>query len=188
MAQMNVQTTKIPGVLLIEPKVIADSRGFFMESFQKDRYYQAGVREAFVQDNHSCSRQGILRGLHYQIQHPQGKLVWVIRGEVFDVAVDLRKRSPTFGQWVGAYLNDTNRRQLYLPPGLAHGFCVMSEIAEFVYKCTDYYHPEFDRTLLWNDPQVAVDWPVREPILSEKDQRGRPLAAAEVFEDLSVAL
>jgi dTDP-4-dehydrorhamnose 3,5-epimerase len=184
---MKFETTTIPGVVLIEPQVFEDPRGFFMEVFQKARFRQAGLESEFVQDNHSRSGRATLRGLHYQIQHPQGKLVRVIRGEVFDVAVDLRRHSPTFGRWFGVRLSETNRRQLYIPPGLAHGFCVISEAAEFLYKCTDYYYPEHERTLLWNDPQLAIDWPVTQPLLSEKDRRGLLLGAAPVFEDILVA-
>jgi dTDP-4-dehydrorhamnose 3,5-epimerase len=180
---MKVQATKIPGVLLIAPRVFADSRGFFLETYQSRRYREAGLGGDFVQDNHSHSKRGTLRGLHYQVQHPQGKLVWVVRGEVFDVAVDLRKQSPTFGQWVGVYLNDTNHRQLYIPPGLAHGFCVTSPAADFFYKCTDYYYPEHNRTLLWNDPQVAIPWPVRKPILSESDRGGQLLSQSPLWTD-----
>ncbi|MFQ5735043.1 MAG: dTDP-4-dehydrorhamnose 3,5-epimerase, partial [Planctomycetaceae bacterium] len=154
---MQVHETDIPGVLLIEPQVFDDARGFFMETYQKQRYAEAGISVEFVQDNLSRSARGTLRGLHYQIRHPQGKLVQVCDGEVFDVAVDLRKDRPTFGRWTGSTLSAENRRQFYVPPGVAHGFCVLSETATFFYKCTDYYHPEQERTLLWNDPQVGID-------------------------------
>jgi dTDP-4-dehydrorhamnose 3,5-epimerase len=178
---MHVESTTLPGVIIVEPRVFNDPRGYFLETFQKTRYAEAGLTQEFVQDNQSRSSQGTLRGLHYQIQHAQGKLVWVIRGEVFDVAVDLRRGSATFGRWVGVYLSETNHRQLYIPPGFAHGFCVTSPEADFVYKCTDYYHPEYERTVLWNDPTLAIDWPVREPLVSDKDRRGVPLAAAECY-------
>jgi dTDP-4-dehydrorhamnose 3,5-epimerase len=176
----------IPGVVLIEPQVFEDPRGFFMEVFQRTRFQEAGLESEFVQENHSRSFRGTLRGLHYQIEHPQGKLVRVIRGGVFDVAVDLRRRSPAFGRWIGIDLSETNRRQLYIPPGLAHGFCVTSEAAEFLYKCTDYYYPEHERTLLWNDPELAIDWPITQPVLSEKDRRGLRLGAADVFDDVFI--
>jgi dTDP-4-dehydrorhamnose 3,5-epimerase len=178
---MQFLPTSLPGVVIVEPKVFEDQRGFFMETFQQARFQEAGLDWEFVQDNHSRSRYGTLRGLHYQIQHPQGKLVRVIRGEVYDVAVDIRRDSPAFGRWMGVYLSETNKRQLYVPPGLAHGFCVTTEAAEFVYKCTDYYFPQHERTLLWNDPQLAIDWPIQDPVLSEKDQRGLPLDQAECF-------
>ena len=178
---MNIQATDLPGVVVIEPRVFEDQRGFFMETFRESEFKAAGLDYRFVQDNHSQSRQGTLRGLHYQIEHPQGKLVRVIRGEVFDVAVDLRRDSPAFGQWCGVVLSQSNRRQFYVPPGFAHGFCVLSDVAEFLYKCTDYYYPQHERTLLWNDPQVGIEWPVRDPLLSEKDQRGLTLAATPCF-------
>lgn len=169
---MEVIKTKLPGVLLIKPKTFGDNRGFFYESFQAERYYAAGLTLTFVQDNHSRSCQGVLRGLHYQYKYPQGKLVSVTRGEVWDVAVDIRKGSPTFGQWVGALLNDENHHQLYVPPGFAHGFYVLSEIADFCYKCTDYYYSEYDAGIIWNDPTLAIEWPLlRQPELSGKDQK-----------------
>lgn len=180
---MKLLPTSLPGVVVVEPQVFEDARGFFMETYHKLKFAEQGITAEFVQDNHSRSVRGTLRGLHYQIQHPQGKLVRVVSGEIFDVAVDLRRRSPTFGQWTGAALSDRNRRQMYVPPGFAHGFCVVSETAEIVYKCTDFYYPEHDRTLLWNDPAVGVTWPQSDaPVLSAKDQRGRPLAEAEVYE------
>lgn len=179
---MNVIPTEIPGLILIEPKAFGDARGFFFESFQRDRYRDAGITESFVQDNVSRSSRGTLRGLHYQMVQPQGKLVYVTRGEVYDVAVDMRRSSPTFGKWFGTYLNDENHRQLYVPPGFAHGFCVTSEIADFSYKCTDFYNPTHERSLLWNDPAVGITWPKLESyLLSPKDQKGVPLASAETF-------
>ena len=153
--------TEIEGVILIEPKVFTDPRGFFMETWEKRKFAQVGIREDFVQDNHSKSVRGTLRGLHYQIRQPQGKLVQVIVGEVFDVAVDIRKSSPTFGQWVGLHLSAENKHQLWIPPGFAHGFYVLTETAEFTYKCTDYYTPEYERTILWNDKDLAINWPVK---------------------------
>ncbi len=167
---MKVTETAIPGVLLIEPKVFGDSRGFFFESFQAARYAEAGIKGPFVQDNHSRSAKGVLRGLHFQKQYPQGKLVYVTSGTVFDVAVDIRKDSPTFGQWVGVTLSADEHQQFYVPPGLAHGFCVLSDTAEFQYKCTDYYHPEDDGCIRWDDPDIGIQWPLtEEPKLSAKD-------------------
>lgn len=180
---MQVHQTEIPGVLLIEPRVFGDARGFFKETYQKRRYAEAGIAADFVQDNLSKSAKGTLRGLHYQIRHPQGKLVEVFDGEVFDVAVDLRQDSPAFGRWTGTTLSAENHRQFYLPPGVAHGFCVLSESATFFYKCTDYYHPEHERTLLWSDPRVGIDWPLEgEPILSDKDRAGLPFDRVEYYE------
>ena len=175
--------TSLPDVLILEPKVFGDARGFFFESFNARDFAQCtGLDVAFVQDNHSKSAQGVLRGLHYQIQHPQGKLVRVTQGEVFDVAVDLRKSSPTFGKWEGVVLSAENKRQLWIPPGFAHGFVVTSETAEFLYKTTDYYAPEFERSLLWNDPTVAIEWPIQSaPLLAAKDQAAATLDSAEVF-------
>jgi len=176
----------IPEVLLIEPKVFGDDRGFFFESFNHKLFEAAVGREVeFVQDNHSRSVQGVLRGLHYQIKSPQGKLVRVTHGAVFDVAVDLRRSSPTFGQWVGALLSAENKHQLWVPEGFAHGFYVLSESAEFLYKTTDYYSPEYERCLLWKDEQVNVRWPLAEtssPLLSAKDREGKLLMEAEVFD------
>ncbi|HJS28778.1 MAG TPA: dTDP-4-dehydrorhamnose 3,5-epimerase [Anaerolineales bacterium] len=185
---MNFFPSEIPDVLLIEPRVYGDERGFFMETYRAKLFEGAGLPTEFVQDNHSGSRLGTLRGLHYQIRQPQGKLVRVVAGEVFDVAVDLRRRSQTFGRWVGETLSAQNRRQIWIPPGFAHGFYVLSEHAELVYKTTDYYAPEWERTLLWNDEEVSIAWPLLEAsplIISEKDKLGRPLGEAEVFEDLS---
>ncbi len=179
---MEVVRTEIPDVLLIEPKLFGDARGCFMETFSLQRYAAQGIIGPFVQDNFSRSRRGTLRGLHYQIQQTQGKLVQVLRGEIYDVAVDLRRSSPTFGRWVGVTLSEQNHRQLYIPPGFAHGFCVVSDEADFVYKCTDYYAPAHERTLLWNDPAVGVTWPISgEPLLSEKDKLGRLLSEADCF-------
>jgi dTDP-4-dehydrorhamnose 3,5-epimerase len=178
-----VTTTAIPDVLILEPKVFGDPRGFFFESFNARDFAQAtGVDVQFVQDNHSKSARGVLRGLHYQIQHAQGKLVRVVQGSVFDVVVDLRKSSPTFGRWEGVELSADNYRQLWVPPGFAHGFVVLSESAEFLYKTTDYWYPEHERSLLWNDPAIGIDWPIDfEPQLAAKDLAGKPLAQAEVF-------
>ncbi len=159
----------LPGLLLIEPKVFEDDRGFFMETFHADRYFEFGMPRDFVQDNHSKSIKGTLRGLHYQIGKPQGKLVRVTQGEIFDIAVDIRRGSPHFGQWVGVMLTEANKHQLYVPEGFAHGFCVVSETAEFLYKCTDFYAPEEERGIRWDDPELAIDWPVTDPVLSEKD-------------------
>ncbi len=180
---MNIVPTEIPDVLIIEPKVFGDSRGFFFESFNQRQFEQlTGFAPSFVQDNHSRSARGVLRGLHYQIQQPQGKLVRVIAGEVFDVCVDMRRSSPTFGKSVCARLSAANHRQLWIPPGFAHGFLVTSESADFVYKTTDYYAPEHERSVLWNDVALAIPWPLQgEPLLSVKDKAGTPLAQAETF-------
>ncbi|MNQ35464.1 dTDP-4-dehydrorhamnose 3,5-epimerase [compost metagenome] len=167
---MNVIGTKLPGVLIIEPKVFGDHRGFFIETFQVERYREAGISLPFVQDNHSRSPRGVLRGLHFQRTRPQGKLVSVSRGAVYDVAVDINPDSPTCGQFVGVELSDENHRQLWIPPGYAHGFCVLSEVADFQYKCTDLYFPEDEGGLLWSDPDVKIPWPVEAPKLSAKDQ------------------
>ena len=180
---MKVTPTSIPSVLLIEPRVFGDTRGFFFESFNQRAFNQAtGLDVNFVQDNHSRSSKGVLRGLHYQIQQPQGKLIRVVRGSVFDVTVDLRKSSPTFGQWVGVELAEDNHRQLWIPPGFAHGFYVLSDSADFLYKTTDYYAPEFECSLIWNDPTIGIEWPLNtQPIISAKDAQGKKLADAEVF-------
>ena len=181
---MNVIATALPGVLIIEPKVFGDARGFFFESFNQQRFNEAtGTNFNFVQDNHSRSAKGVLRGLHYQIKQPQGKLVRVARGTVFDVAVDLRKSSPHFGQWVGVELSEDNQRQLWVPPGFGHGFVVTSNSADFLYKTTDYYAPEFERCVAWNDPTVGIEWPDigMAPLLSAKDAAGLALIDAEVF-------
>lgn len=168
---MRVSETKLPGVLLIEPKVHGDARGYFFESWQRERYAEAGLPREFVQDNFSRSQRGTLRGLHLQHPHAQGKLVSALEGEVFDVAVDTRVGSPTFGQWAGALLSADNKHQLYVPPGFAHGFCVTSESALFAYKCTDLYHPETELSIAWNDPDIAIAWPLESPTLSAKDQK-----------------
>ena len=167
---MKVIETQLPGVLIIEPRAFGDHRGFFLETFQGERYREHGIDLPFVQDNHSRSARGVLRGLHFQRTRPQGKLVSVSRGAVYDVAVDIDPQSATCGQFVGVELNDENHRQLWVPPGYAHGFCVISEVADFQYKCTDYYQPEDEGGLLWNDPDVGIPWPVAEPQLSAKDQ------------------
>lgn len=178
-----VTQTALPGVLILEPKVFGDDRGFFFESYnQRDFRESTGLDVQFVQDNHSKSSQGVLRGLHYQIQHPQGKLVRVTQGKVFDVAVDLRRSSPHFGKWVGVELSADNKRQLWIPPGFAHGFLVTSDSAEFLYKTTDYWYPEHERSLLWNDTTVGIDWPISEtPTLAAKDAAGKFLEQADLF-------
>ena len=180
---MKCTQTGIPDVMILEPRIFGDKRGFFMETWHRKVFADMGIDFDFVQDNHSRSSKGILRGLHYQIKHPQGKLVRVIRGEVFDVAVDIRKNSPTFGKWEGVLLSETNKRMLWIPPGFAHGFYVTSETAEFVYKCTDFYAPEYERSIIWNDPHIGVAWPLdgNDPVLSDKDQSGKTFADAEVF-------
>jgi dTDP-4-dehydrorhamnose 3,5-epimerase len=182
---MKIYPTAISEVMLIEPQVFGDPRGFNMETYQRRKFVEAGIAAEFVQDNHSGSRQGILRGLHYQIRQPQGKLVRIVVGEVYDVAVDLRRSSPTFGQSVAANLSAANKLQLWVPPGFAHGFYVLSEWAEVVYKVSDYYAPEWERTLLWSDPALHIDWPLlagQLPILSAKDVQGKPLNQAETFD------
>jgi dTDP-4-dehydrorhamnose 3,5-epimerase len=181
---LKVTPTAIPDVLVIEPKVIGDSRGFFFESFNQKAFNEAtGLTETFVQDNHSRSAKGVLRGLHYQLQQPQGKLVRVVRGAVFDVAVDIRKSSATFGKWVGVELTEDNHKQLWVPAGFAHGFLVLSESADFLYKTTEYYAPAHERCIVWNDPSIGVDWPDVgvPPSLSTKDALGAVFAQAEVF-------
>jgi dTDP-4-dehydrorhamnose 3,5-epimerase len=179
---MNVIQTEIPDVLLLEPKVFGDDRGFFFESYNRKAMEAAGIAGDFVQDNHSRSAKNVLRGLHYQIQQPQGKLVRVVLGEVFDVAVDLRRSSPTFGKWVGFLLSAENKRMAWIPAGFAHGFVVLSDYAEFLYKTTDFWAPEHERCIRWDDPDIGIAWPVRgEPLLSGKDQKGVALKDAEVF-------
>lgn len=181
---MHCLPTAIPDVMILEPQVFRDARGFFMETFHEAKFAALGLPTRFVQDNHSASRRGVLRGLHYQIQQAQGKLVRVISGEVFDVAVDLRRSSPTFGQWVGEVLSAENHRMMWIPAGFAHGFLVLSDWAEVLYKTTDFYAPQWERTLLWNDPAVGVRWlisPGEQPLLSEKDQRGLPLSQCETY-------
>lgn len=181
---MNVISTAIPGVLVIEPVAHADARGFFMETFRDEQFRRlTGCARPLVQDNHSRSGHNVLRGLHYQIRQPQGKLVRVAAGEVFDVAVDLRRSSPTFGRWVGVHLSAENRRQIWIPEGFAHGFLVLSESADTLYKATDYYARDHERTLLWNDPALGIEWPLDEPpLLAPKDRMGTPLAACEVYD------
>lgn len=181
---MRFVPTAVRDVVIIEPRVHGDERGFFMETWRESLFQDAGIKTRFVQDNHSRSVKHTLRGLHYQVRQPQGKLVRVIAGEVFDVAVDLRRGSSSFGQWVGEILSAENRRQLWVPPGFAHGFLVLSEVAEIIYKCSDYYAPEHERTLRWDDPRVGIDWPLpagAEPLLSPKDAAGKGLDAAEVY-------
>ena len=181
---MRALPTSIPDVVLIEPKVFGDARGFFLESFNQRTFNQVtGTDYQFVQDNHSHSSRGVLRGLHYQIEQPQGKLVRVVQGRVWDVAVDIRKNSPTFGQWVGVELAGDNHHQLWIPPGFAHGFVVLSEHADFLYKTTDYYAPQHERCIIWNDPDLAIAWPDMDglPALSAKDAMGKPFRQAEVF-------
>nr|WP_319393507.1 dTDP-4-dehydrorhamnose 3,5-epimerase [uncultured Desulfobacter sp.] len=181
---MKYTELSIPDVVLIEPKVFGDHRGFFMETFRADEFNEKVQSVRFVQDNHSMSKKGILRGLHYQIKQPQGKLVRVIEGEVFDVAVDIRKSSPYFGQWVGEILTAENKRMLWVPPGFAHGFYVLSDTAQFTYKCTDYYAPEYERSILWADQTIGIQWPGIEkepPVLSQKDENGVRFQDAEVF-------
>ena len=177
--------TNLPGVICIEPQVFGDERGFFMETYQSRRFAAAGITAEFVQDNHSGSRHGILRGLHYQIRQPQGKLVRAVAGVVFDVAVDIRRSSPTFGQWTGEVLSAENRKMLWVPTGFAHGYLVMSDWAEFVYKTTDFYAPEYERSLRWDDPQIEIAWPLaagEQPILNARDAAGKLLADAEIYE------
>lgn len=187
---MNVTKTDIDGVLVIEPKVYGDARGFFMETWNRRQYERAGLNVTFVQDNLSFSSRDVLRGLHYQHPQGQGKLVQVLSGEVLDVAVDIRRGSPTFGQWTGCLLSGDNHKQFYVPFGIAHGFCVLSETALFSYKCTDYYNPDTEGGLLWNDPDIGIDWPIREPVLSRKDAanpllKDIPKDKLPVYEDRS---
>ena len=183
---MQTVATELPGVLLLEPRVFGDARGFFFESYNRRAFHKAtGVDVEFVQDNHSRSAKNVLRGLHYQIQHAQGKLVRVIEGEVWDVAVDLRRASPTFGKWAGFTLSAQSKRMAWIPPGFAHGFLVVSDSAEVLYKATDYYAPEWERSLLWTDPAIGIEWPIpagQEPVVSEKDRKGTLFAQAEVYE------
>jgi dTDP-4-dehydrorhamnose 3,5-epimerase len=181
---MEFQPTSIPDVILITPKVFGDERGFFMETYQTRLFAEAGIDTHFVQDNHSRSRQGVLRGLHYQLRQAQGKLVRVILGEIFDVAVDIRRNSPTFGQWIATHLSFDNYQQIWIPPGFAHGFYVLSEWAEVVYKASDYYAPQWERSILWNDPAIGIEWPLLGGVplsLSTKDEQGIPLHKAETL-------
>ena len=179
---MKITTTQLPDVLIIEPRIFGDARGFFLESWNRKAFADRGLDVDFVQDNHSRSRKGVLRGLHYQMHQPQGKLVRVTSGAVFDVAVDLRRSSPKFGCWEGVELSDANQRMLWIPPGFGHGFLVLSETADFLYKATEYYAPEHERCILWNDPEIGIRWPLDgEPALSAKDQAGAPLRAAEAY-------
>ncbi|ALV91748.1 MULTISPECIES: dTDP-4-dehydrorhamnose 3,5-epimerase [Pantoea] len=182
---MKIIDTEIPDVKILEPSVFGDERGFFMETWQQKKFEEQVSPRTFVQDNHSKSSKGILRGLHYQTENTQGKLVRVVAGEVYDVAVDMRKSSPTFGKWVGVYLSADNKRQLWVPEGFAHGFYVTSDSAEFVYKCTDYYNPQHEHSLLWNDSDLNIQWPISEgdtPALSAKDKVGTPLSHAVTFD------
>lgn len=179
---MKYTPLSIPDIVLMEPEVFGDHRGYFMETFRQDDFSKNVGPYTFVQDNHSKSTKGILRGLHYQIKQPQGKLVRVTSGRVFDVAVDIRKSSPWFGKWVGETLSAENKSMLWIPPGFAHGFYVLSDEAEFTYKCTDYYAPKHERSILWNDPEIAINWPIdADPVLSPKDEKGLPFGSAEVF-------
>jgi len=179
---VRVVPTTLPDVLLIEPSVFGDQRGFFFESWNRRAFSEAGVEAEFVQDNHSRSGHNVLRGLHYQVEHAQGKLVRVCAGTVFDVAIDIRRSSPTFGRWIGMELSAENRRMLWIPAGFAHGFLVTSDSAEFLYKTTDYWYPEYERTLLWNDPALAIEWPLDgPPTIAAKDAAGRPLASADLY-------
>ena len=173
---MKVTPTRIPDVLLIEPNVFGDQRGFFMETYHAQEFAEQGIAEVFVQDNHSRSGKDVLRGLHYQLEQPQGKLVRAVAGTVFDVAVDIRQGSPTFGQWVGVELSGSNHLQVYIPPGFAHGFCVLSETADVLYKCTDFYAPETEHGIQWNDPAIGIEWPGQDFVISEKDQGNKALS------------
>ncbi len=181
MSKFNFIKTEIKDLYIIEPTIFGDNRGYFMETYSEQAFKEAGLDYTFVQDNQSSSRKGVLRGLHFQVKHPQAKLVRVLKGEVFDVAVDLRKASPTYGKWVGVFLSEDNKRQLLIPRGFAHGFMVVSEQAEFVYKCDEFYHPEDESGIIWNDPDIAIDWPnIEEAILSEKDKKLLKLSQIEV--------
>ena len=183
---MIFSTTSLPNLIILEPKVFEDERGFFMETYQKREFARVGIPSEFVQDNQSGSYKGVLRGLHYQVKQPQGKLLRVTAGEVFDVVVDLRRKSPAFGKWAGFILSAQSKKQLWIPPGFAHGFYVLSDWAEVIYKTTDYYAPQYERTLLWNDPVLGIEWPIpleQAPIISLKDATGFPLAMADVFDE-----
>jgi len=178
---MKIHQTPISGALILEPKVFSDDRGFFLESYSGRTFAEVGIKDQFVQDNHSSSKRGVLRGLHYQVQKPQGKLVRVVSGEVLDIFVDLRRSSPTFGRWHSVKLSAENKLLAWIPAGLAHGFCVVSDTADVLYKSTEFYYPELERTILWNDPDLAVDWGTQNPLLSPKDQRGTRFRDAETF-------
>jgi dTDP-4-dehydrorhamnose 3,5-epimerase len=180
---MNIIPTALPGAVIIEPKVFGDARGLFLETWNRPRYEEAGLPGNFIQDNLSMSRKGVLRGLHYQRPFPQGKLLSVLDGEIFDVAVDIRRGSPDFGRWVGVVLSSENRRQFYVPPGFAHGFCVLSDKALVTYKCTEVYHPGADRGVRWDDPRIGIDWPINDPLVSDKDGRA-PLLGDIAPDDL----
>lgn len=173
---MNVVRTTLEGILIIEPEIFTDNRGYFMEIYQADRFHDAGFQEPFVQDNLSFSTKGTLRGLHFQIQRPQAKLVQAVTGEIFDVVVDIRPASKTFGQWAGILISQQNKRQVFIPAGFAHGFCVLSPTAHFLYKCTKFYNPDDEGGIIWSDPLIGIEWPIREPIISEKDRRYPPLS------------
>ncbi len=175
--------TSLPGVLLIEPDVFEDNRGFFMETYHQDKYASCRINRVFVQDNYSYSQKGTLRGLHYQFPHPQAKLAFALSGEIYDVAVDIRRGSPTFGKWLGVSLSAENRRQIFVPEGFAHGFCVVSETAKVLYKCTNFYYPEHDHGVLWSDPEIGIDWPVKTPQLSDKDSRLPRLGKGIILKD-----
>lgn len=179
---MKVHQTSVSGALILEPNIFSDDRGFFLESYSERTFAEVGIKDNFVQDNHSSSKRGVLRGLHYQVQKPQGKLVRVVGGEVLDVFVDLRRSSPTFGRWDSVKLSAENKLLAWIPAGLAHGFYVLSETAEVLYKSTEFYYPELERTILWNDPDLAIDWGATNPLLSDKDQRGIRFHQAETFE------
>jgi len=177
---MKIITTSIAGILIIEPKTFQDKRGFFMETYNRNRYNASGINATFVQDNLSCSLKNTVRGLHFQIKHPQAKLIQVISGEIFDVAVDLRRGSATFGKWTGIHLSDENRRQVFIPEGFAHGFCVLSEFALFYYKCSDFYAPDDEGGIIWSDPDIGIEWPVINPIISEKDKQYQKLSRLNI--------
>ncbi len=179
---INVEKTPLPGVLIVEPRVFQDERGFFLETFHQEKYRKAGIDISFVQDNHSHSCKGTLRGLHYQLRHPQAKLISVVQGEIFDVAVDIRRGSPFFGKWTAVHLSGQNKRQLFIPEGFAHGFLVLSDSTDVIYKCSELYFPEDDRGVIWSDPQIGIDWPIKDPILSDKDRQYSRLA--EISESL----
>ncbi|MGA1865419.1 MAG: dTDP-4-dehydrorhamnose 3,5-epimerase [bacterium] len=175
-----IPSEKLPGVIIIEPEIFEDSRGFFMEVYHHEKYRHAGIKEHFVQDNRAGSKKNTIRGLHYQIENAQGKLVLVLAGKIYDVAVDIRRNSPTFGKWLGMILSDENKTSLYIPPGFAHGYCVLSDKAEVLYKCTDLYAPQYERCIRWDDPALAIEWPVKEPILSGKDKNAPYLKDADL--------